>query len=196
MSKGTRLPEDWQPDPADTERMRKEFPGFDLAAELENFRDYWTAKAGAAATKMNWNATYRIWMRKAGKDPKAAKHQAFRPQAPVPHAQRSEPDHLLYFANRLLFRHLSDRHGIGAVELAAALKVKRETIEWFTRPVLEGDENATPKEFVTQFAKALTRVSPLSGSTRRRWRALLESSDAQKPFPVDMARVLTNQAHP
>src|SRR5271155_2009016 len=98
MTKGTRLPDGWQPDPTDTERMRKEFPGFNLVSELDNFRDYWTAKAGAAATKMDWRATYRIWMRKAAKAPRQ-KGEIYRPQTQPTHHQKSEPDHLLYFAN-------------------------------------------------------------------------------------------------
>ena len=123
MSKGTRLPEGWKPDDADIMKLAKEFRGFDLSAELENFRDYWTAKAGAAATKMDWRATYRIWMRKAAKVPKP-KGELYSPQIQPSHHQKTEPDHLLYFANRLLFGHLKDRHGIGATELHRGLEGK------------------------------------------------------------------------
>jgi hypothetical protein len=31
---------------------------------VENFRDYWTAKAGQAATKIDWPATWRTWVRR------------------------------------------------------------------------------------------------------------------------------------
>lgn len=192
MTKGTRLPESWQPDDADMLKLKREFQGFDLTSELENFRDYWTAKTGAAATKMDWRATYRIWMRKAAKEgPKKGVHQAYRPSETSSRNREPEADHLLYFANRLLFRHLLDRHGIGPEELGAALKVKREAIAWFTQPVRDGDESATPKEFVTQFASALAKVSKLTHNTRKAWRRYLEAADAQKPFPVAMARVLS-----
>jgi hypothetical protein len=188
--RATRLPEGWQPDEADILKLKREFPGFDLTAELEGFRDYWTAKAGAAATKMDWRATYRIWMRKAAKTPLAKGAAPYRPSAPPTHTQKTEPDHLLYFANRLLWRHLSARHGLGSSELTAALKVKRDIIEWFTQPVREGDESATPKEFVTQFAQALGKVSPLTQQTREYWWRYIKSDAAQKPFPIEMARRL------
>ncbi len=188
MSKGTRLPEGWQPDPTDTLKLSREFPGFNLAAELDNFRDYWTAKAGAAATKMDWNATYRIWMRKAGKAPRARGEAPAR--APTPPVTAAQPDHLVYFANRLLFEHLADCHGVGPDTLARALAVKRETIEWFLGPVSEGDPNATPHEFVVQFGKALAKVSPLQHRTRKRWRQFLASEASQRPFPPYMARPL------
>jgi hypothetical protein len=188
-TRGTRLPADWQPDESDILKLKREFPGFNLASELENFRDYWTAKAGAAATKMDWRATYRIWMRKAAKAPQQ-KGQLYRPAPQPSHMRKTEPDHLLYFANRLLFGHLKDRGGIGSEELTAALKVKREAIEWFTQPIRDEDESATPAEFVTQFAKSLGKVSKLAHSTRHRWGKLLKEPWALKPFPIQMARPL------
>jgi hypothetical protein len=33
--------------------------------EIEKFRDYWAAKAGKDACKVNWNATWRNWVRSA-----------------------------------------------------------------------------------------------------------------------------------
>lgn len=64
--RGSRLPPDWDPGES----------GFAFAAqqgltngkaqgELAKFRDYWTAKAGADATKADWQATWRNWVRKA-----------------------------------------------------------------------------------------------------------------------------------
>lgn len=34
-------------------------------AELAKFRDFWTAKTGADATKADWQATWRNWVRRA-----------------------------------------------------------------------------------------------------------------------------------
>jgi hypothetical protein len=34
-------------------------------AETDKFRDYWSAKAGKDATKLDWVATWRNWMREA-----------------------------------------------------------------------------------------------------------------------------------
>jgi hypothetical protein len=33
--------------------------------ELDKFRDYWCAKSGADGTKLDWEATWRNWVRKA-----------------------------------------------------------------------------------------------------------------------------------
>lgn len=34
-------------------------------AELAKFRDFWTAKTGQDATKADWQATWRNWVRRA-----------------------------------------------------------------------------------------------------------------------------------
>lgn len=63
--RGSRIPEDWAP--ARTEANLAAEAGRDpevLNRELANFRDYWTAKAGQAATKLDWDATWRTWIRK------------------------------------------------------------------------------------------------------------------------------------
>lgn len=63
--RGTRLdptwelPEDWR------EWARKHGNGLDLDLEADKFRDYWTAKSGNQATKVNWQATWRNWIRTA-----------------------------------------------------------------------------------------------------------------------------------
>ena len=43
--------------------------GFKGSAEREyqSFRDYWIAKSGAAATKLDWRATWRNWLRNSEK---------------------------------------------------------------------------------------------------------------------------------
>jgi len=38
-------------------------------AEADKFRDYWCAKSGAAATKLDWQATWRNWCRNARPPP-------------------------------------------------------------------------------------------------------------------------------
>ena len=64
-NRGTRLPDDWQPSPALVAYVRSECPTVDGRAETENFRDYWHAKSGKDATKRDWDATFRRWMRTA-----------------------------------------------------------------------------------------------------------------------------------
>lgn len=63
--RGSRIPEGWAP--ARTEANLAAEAGRDpevLNRELANFRDYWTAKAGQSATKLDWDATWRTWIRK------------------------------------------------------------------------------------------------------------------------------------
>ncbi|MFE2772264.1 helix-turn-helix domain-containing protein [Microbacterium resistens] len=42
-----------------------EVPGLDVAAHTREFVDYWRAETGAKASKADWVATWRNWMRKA-----------------------------------------------------------------------------------------------------------------------------------
>jgi hypothetical protein len=46
----------------------EKIPGYDIDAETENFIDWWRAKPGAAATKTDWPATWRTWMRKNARE--------------------------------------------------------------------------------------------------------------------------------
>lgn len=63
--KGTRLPvdfkapQDWIDFAIDERRWTPE----DAADEAENFRDFWVAKPGANASKLDWLATWRNWVR-------------------------------------------------------------------------------------------------------------------------------------
>ncbi len=78
--RGKRLPDDWGLEPEGPEGMTADVvqAARDLKAELDvdwglrrvrfeldNFRDYWHAKAGRTATKTDWLATWRTWLRKA-----------------------------------------------------------------------------------------------------------------------------------
>ncbi|HMQ36490.1 MAG TPA: DnaT-like ssDNA-binding domain-containing protein [Micropruina sp.] len=64
--RGTRLDPDWQPDRTDANlRSEAGHPTDWLSRELERFRDYWKAKTGKDATKIDWNATWRNWIRNA-----------------------------------------------------------------------------------------------------------------------------------
>lgn len=58
-----RLPDDWQPSPDLIEFVKRECPNVDGRIETQNFCDYWHAKAGKDATKLDWSLTYRKWMR-------------------------------------------------------------------------------------------------------------------------------------
>lgn len=58
---GCRLPEDFKPD---QEWSLAQGLSVDvLQREFDQFRDYWTAKSGKDATKLDWQATWRTWVR-------------------------------------------------------------------------------------------------------------------------------------
>ena len=64
--KGTRLPEDWQPNPDLIETATKAgLSAKQFDTELAKFRDYWRGRAGSQGVKLDWDATARNWMRSA-----------------------------------------------------------------------------------------------------------------------------------
>lgn len=63
--RGTRLPDDFAVTPEMVEWARIEVPDVDGRYETAKFVDYWRGKSGQAATKKDWAATWRNWMRKA-----------------------------------------------------------------------------------------------------------------------------------
>lgn len=63
VSRGTRLPVDWQPSDDDFKfatdnGMRL----FEIEIEATKFRNYWTAKSGSGATKLDWPRTWQNWI--------------------------------------------------------------------------------------------------------------------------------------
>lgn len=73
----SRLPADWTPSHADIAYCQKQRPDLVIERVAENFRDYWTAKAGAAARKVDWAATWRTWVRNE-KDARQAPSSQFK----------------------------------------------------------------------------------------------------------------------
>jgi hypothetical protein len=72
--RGTRLPEGWEPTDKTLDWCAHELiPGgrwsessrVFIRREHAKFTDYWTAKAGRDAVKLDWDATWRNWMRRA-----------------------------------------------------------------------------------------------------------------------------------
>lgn len=61
--RGTRIPDDFRPDLefATAEGLTRS----QAEKEAANFRDYWTAKSGKDATKIDWPATWRGWVRRS-----------------------------------------------------------------------------------------------------------------------------------
>ena len=63
VTKGSRLSADWVL-PKDWEDWaRQERPDLNLRSVGEQFKDYWSAKAGSGSTKLDWQATWRNWVR-------------------------------------------------------------------------------------------------------------------------------------
>lgn len=65
--RGTRVPEDFAPTIEMIAWARTNTPLVGQAA-TEDFMDYWRGKSGRDATKLDWVATWRRWMRKAQVD--------------------------------------------------------------------------------------------------------------------------------
>ena len=62
---GYRLPQNWQPTESQKVWAKGRRPELDIADQIEQFKDYWCAKAGKDATKLDWDATWRNWIRRA-----------------------------------------------------------------------------------------------------------------------------------
>lgn len=62
--RGSRLPDDWSPARTDS-NLAAEAPHDRawLSDQLERFRDYWAGTPGARGTKLDWDATWRNWIR-------------------------------------------------------------------------------------------------------------------------------------
>lgn len=68
--RGTRLPEDWKlPKDWGDWALSQGWPESVVRLEAEKFKDWWIAKSGQNAAKMDWEATWRNWMRNS-KSPK------------------------------------------------------------------------------------------------------------------------------
>lgn len=64
--RATRLPDEFAVTPEMVGWARDNAPGIDGRYETAKFIDYWRGKSGKDATKTDWPATWRNWMRKAG----------------------------------------------------------------------------------------------------------------------------------
>jgi hypothetical protein len=68
-SRGTRLDADWfLPVSWGQWAVSEGWAPDDLRIEADKFRDYWHSKAGPTAVKMDWQATWRNWIRAAAQN--------------------------------------------------------------------------------------------------------------------------------
>lgn len=63
--RGTRIPIPFHVSEPMQEWAAREIAGFDWHRETPNFVDYWRAKPGAGGVKLDWDATWRTWMRRS-----------------------------------------------------------------------------------------------------------------------------------
>jgi uncharacterized protein YdaU (DUF1376 family) len=71
-SRGSRLPPDWQPSEILKAWACKERPDLEIAQVSAKFRDYWAGVPGSKGCKLDWEATFRNFIRteKPGTKPK------------------------------------------------------------------------------------------------------------------------------
>lgn len=62
--RGSRLPTDWKLSDEDRAYCAATRPELSPDAVAQDFRDYWTAKAGKDGVKLDWRATWQMWVRK------------------------------------------------------------------------------------------------------------------------------------
>jgi uncharacterized protein YdaU (DUF1376 family) len=63
QSRGTRLPADWTPSEDQIAFCLAERSDLNPVATGNRFRDYWIAQPGSKGVKLDWNATWRNWVR-------------------------------------------------------------------------------------------------------------------------------------
>jgi hypothetical protein len=63
--RGARLPDEWGPESADWGEAIKKLTIGGADQELLKFHDYWKAQPGQRGTKLDWDATWRNWIRNA-----------------------------------------------------------------------------------------------------------------------------------
>lgn len=62
--RGSRLPLDWRPSDDDLAFARTKLSTQDITDAVDNFRDHWHSAAGGKGLKLDWSATWRVWVRR------------------------------------------------------------------------------------------------------------------------------------
>jgi len=63
QSRGTRLPADWVPTEDQVQFCKTNRTDLSAQTTADRFRDYWSAQPGAKGLKLDWDATWRNWVR-------------------------------------------------------------------------------------------------------------------------------------
>ena len=85
--RGSRLPQDWFLTKAMGDWATQERPDLDVRQVADQFKDYWVAQAGQKGVKLDWDATWRNWVRNT----KAAKPNPY-DVARITVPPKNEPD--------------------------------------------------------------------------------------------------------
>ena len=85
-----RLPVDWSPSDSACE-FAKDQVGDRWRIELEKFRDYWIGKSGKDATKLDWDATWRNWIRNSHEKIQTGSNRHERPNALMDAIDKFDP---------------------------------------------------------------------------------------------------------
>lgn len=64
--RGARLDPEWKPLIETAQTISDEYPHLDYEREHKRFVDYWIAQPGQKGVKVDWEATWRNWMRRKG----------------------------------------------------------------------------------------------------------------------------------
>jgi len=84
--RGSRLPDDFQMPDLWGEWCEKERPDLIPRKVFDSFKDFWISKPGAGGVKLNWEATWRNWVRS-----QSAPKQAFANKYDVAHVTTPPP---------------------------------------------------------------------------------------------------------
>ena len=101
-------------------------------------------------------------------------------------------DTLAMFANRQLLVHLITRHGLGSMhgktsdEMLATLHLRDALLEEFTGYIREGDELATPREYLRRWVAGVKAIGTLHDDAITRYRQAAKDPEARAPFPPAM----------
>lgn len=89
-TRGTRLPDGWQPSDAlkDWYRQHSEVHCVNAIAETEKFIDYWRAQPGQRGVKLDWDGTWRNWIRTAAERMRGRSAAPQHPQVDDEHRER------------------------------------------------------------------------------------------------------------
>jgi hypothetical protein len=65
VSRGTRLPDDWKPSESLWSWGKEKLPEDALRFETAAMRDYFHAQSGSRGVKLDWDKTWKTWIREA-----------------------------------------------------------------------------------------------------------------------------------